>query len=232
MKNILVVAAHPDDEVLGAGGTIARHTDQGDQVTIMILGRGIAARYNDPSPDILEGSQQTRQLSQIIADAGRAARLLGVSDQRFFDLPDNRFDSTDLLEVVKKVEGIVDEVQPELVYTHFEGDLNIDHQITARAVMTACRPVFQSPVKKILAFEVPSSTGWGSLHAPFVPTVFMEVIKTLPLKLEAMRAYRSEVQAYPLPRSPEALAERARVWGSQVGMQAAEPFLVLRELIR
>ena len=223
--NVLVVAAHPDDEVLGAGGAIARHSRNGEHVTIAILGEGIASRY--ASRDEVD---QTL-LADLKADAQQAARLMGCTDLRLFDLPDNRFDSVDLLDVVKIVEDLVEQIQPEIVYTHHHGDLNIDHVLTARAVLTACRPLPDTSVRRILAFEVPSSTGWGFPEHSFAPTVFVDISDTLPVKLEAVKAYRSEVRQYPHPRAPEALAERAKTWGSQVGLAAAEPFVLLRELI-
>ncbi|MBI3463400.1 MAG: PIG-L family deacetylase [Planctomycetes bacterium] len=223
--NVLVVAAHPDDEVLGAGGTIARHTQNGDRVTIAILGEGITSRH--PARD--QADQQA--LDELRADARRAAKLMGCEQPRLFQLPDNRFDHVDQLDVVKIVEEVVGATRPEIVYTHYHGDLNADHLITARAVLTACRPLPGSSLRRILAFEVPSSTGWGFAEHVFSPTVFVDVSRTLEAKLEAMKAYRSEVRAYPHPRAPQALAERARTWGTQVGIFAAEPFVLLRERV-
>ena len=222
---VLVVAAHPDDEVLGAGGAIAYHVQHGDDVTIAILGEGISSR----SATREEADQAL--LADLQADADRAAELLGCQDLRLFDLPDNRFDRLDLLEVVKIVEEVVQGANPAIVYTHHHGDLNIDHTITARAVLTACRPLPGTVVQRILAFEVPSSTGWGFPNSPFVPNSFVDISGTLEAKIDAMKAYRSEVREYPHPRSPQALVERARVWGTQVGLCAAEPFMLLRELV-
>lgn len=223
--NVLVVAAHPDDEVLGAGGTIARHAQNGDHVTIGILGEGITSRYA-----ARDAADQTL-LNDLKANAEQAAKMMGCASLRLFDLPDNRFDSVDLLDIVKIVESLVEQTQPEIVYMHHPGDLNIDHVITARAVLTACRPLPGSSVRRILAFEVPSATGWGFPEPVFAPTVFVDISHTLSIKLDAMKAYRSEVCQYPHPRAPEALAERAKAWGTQVGMAAAEPFVLLRQLV-
>ena len=220
---VLIVAAHPDDEVLGAGGSIARHISQGDQVTVVILGGGLTSRYTDPAQVAPE------QLQQLQADAQQAARIMGVEDLRLFDLPDNRFDSVDLLDIVKLTEGVIEEVQPETIYTHFYADLNIDHQLTARAVLTACRPLAESPVRRLLAFEVPSSTGWGFPEQPFMPTVFVDISATLQQKLAAMAIYDSEIREFPHPRSEQSLRVRAESWGSQAGMPAAEPFMLIRE---
>jgi LmbE family N-acetylglucosaminyl deacetylase len=138
----------------------------------------------------------------------------------------------DLLDVTKIVESVVREAQPEIVYTHHHGDLNLDHVITARAVLTACRPLPGSKVRRILAFEVPSSTGWGFLDHAFAPNVFTDINDVLDAKIDAMSLYSSEVREYPHPRSERALVERARVWGTQVGLHTAEPFVLLRELVR
>lgn len=222
---VLVVAAHPDDEVLGAGGTIARHLQQGDQVTVAILGEGISSRFR--TPDAAEAAL----LEALKADVHKAAAALGGPDLRLFALPDNRFDSMNLLDVVRVVEDVMTEVRPEVVYTHYHGDLNIDHSITARAVLTACRPLPGSLLQRLLAFEVASATGWGFPEQTFAPTVFVNIAETLPLKLEALRCYGSEVRQPPHPRSLEAAAERARTWGAQAGLAAAEAFMLIRERI-
>lgn len=224
--NVLVVVAHPDDEVLGIGGTITRHTKQGDEVTVCILGEGITSRRNGQSS---EGDHST--LEELRRDARRAAAILGVRHLRLFELPDNRFDTVDTLKVAKMVEQIAHSCDPEVVYTHFAGDLNIDHGITARAVLTALRPLPGTTCRRIYAFEVPSSTGWGVPWDPFVPNVFVDIKDTLDLKLEAMAAYKTEVRSWPHPRSLEALSYRARAWGSMVGLDAAEPLMLVREVI-
>ena len=225
MKRILIVAAHPDDEVLGCGGTIARHTLHGDEVYCLILGEGIRARYR-------RQAEAKKELKQLKLDAQKAAGILGIKRISFRDFHDNRFDTIPLLDIVRAVEEGKEEVRPEVVYTHHEGDLNIDHQITLRAVLTACRPLAGETVKEIYSFEVPSSTGWSSPEAQsyFMPNVFVDIAETFDKKIEALKAYKSEIREYPHPRSPEALRAIAMRWGSTVGREAAEAFELIRAI--
>lgn len=222
--NVLVVAAHPDDEVLGAGGTIAVHAEAGDMVTIAILGEGATSRTDS-------SKSGPNAVAQLKADASKAADILGAVNVQFMDLPDNRFDNLELLNIVKRVEQVVSQYQPDIVYTHCEHDLNIDHVITHRAVLTACRPLPGSRVRRVLTFEVPSSTGWAGPHHNFIPNVFMDISRTLGKKTDAMQAYDTEIRAFPHPRSIQALIYRAGVWGSQVGLEAVEAFSLVREVI-
>ena len=223
--SVLVVAAHPDDEVLGAGGTIRKLRDRGREVHVVILGEGVTSRY-------AQRSQADRaELDELQARARAANATLGVDSLTLCGLPDNRFDSMDLLDVVKVVEEQIAKHRPSTVLTHHFGDLNIDHQITHRAVLTATRPIAGHPVRNLLAFEVPSSTEWafGTL-APFSPNVFLDIESSLEAKVAALACYDSEVRAFPHPRSPEALRVIARRWASVVGGAAVEPFMLLRGL--
>jgi LmbE family N-acetylglucosaminyl deacetylase len=225
-ERILVVAAHPDDEVLGCGGTIARLAAEGAYVAIAVLGEGITSRYED------RAAAEPELLVQLRHDAERAGELLGAADVSLHDLPDNRFDTVPLLDVVKLVEELVDRFEPETVYTHHGGDLNVDHGVVHRAVLTATRPVQGNRVRRILAYEVPSSTDWAfqQFEPQFRPTSFVDVTTTLERKAEAMRAYRSEARPYPHPRSEQALAALARRRGAAAGFEAAEAFELIREL--
>lgn len=225
--NVLVVAAHPDDEVLGCGGTMARLSNQGDGVVVAILGEGATSRYADRQ-DI-----DPAELEALRRCAAKAGQILGVRAVAVHDFPDNRFDTIPFLDVVKHVEGLVDLYTPELVLTHFGGDLNIDHRIAFQAVLTACRPGSTHPVREILTFEVPSSTEWsqGHLDGTFSPTVFYDIIETLDRKIEAMACYGGESRPFPHPRSPEGLIALARWRGVQAGRRAAEAFETVR-LIR
>ena len=225
-KTILVIAAHPDDEVLGCGGTMAKHVSAGDQVYCLILGEGMTSRYSQPE-------QAKRKLEQLKNQAEQAARILGIRKALFRDFPDNCFDTVPLLTVVKAIEEVKEEIRPEIVYTHHHGDLNIDHQITFRAVLTACRPAKDDTVKEIYSFEVPSSTEWNApqAHNYFMPNVFVDISATLDKKIEALEVYCSEIRGYPHPRSPEALRSIASRWGTVAGCLASEAFELIR-LIR
>jgi LmbE family N-acetylglucosaminyl deacetylase len=225
-ERVLVVAAHPDDEVLGCGATIARLAGEGAEVVIAILGEGITSRYAD------RADADSQLLAELRKHGSQAAGVLGAAEVSFHDLPDNRFDTVPMLDVVKLVEGLVERFDPATVYTHHAGDLNIDHGVVHRAVLTATRPMRGGRVRRILAFEVPSSTDWAfNGFAPaFRPSVFVDVTATIDRKLEAMRAYETETRPFPHPRSDEALVALARHRGSTVGFEAAEAFELVREL--
>jgi LmbE family N-acetylglucosaminyl deacetylase len=226
VSKILVVAAHPDDEVLGCGGTIARMAAEGRSVAIAILGEGITSRYDRREEADGELLRLHRERCQ------KAADMLGAKELFTYDLPDNRFDQVPLLEVAKIVEGLVDKVGPEEIYTHHGGDLNIDHVVVHRAVMTATRPVAGQIVREVYAFEVPSSTEWafGQFTPVFRPSVFVEVDTFLERKVAAMQCYESEAREFPHPRSPEALRAIAQRWGATAGLKGAEAFELIRSV--
>lgn len=225
--NALVIAAHPDDEVLGCGATMARLVGEGHQVHIAILAEGITSRTQKREQADLS------QLATLQKDAREAALVMGVKEISFHGLPDNRLDSVPLLDIVKIVEGLVKTIAPERIYTHHAGDLNIDHAVVSRAVMIATRPMQGASTKDVYQFEVPSSTEWAfqQYEPVFRPNVFVNVADTLIAKLKAMACYRSEVRQFPHPRSPEALDAIARRWGSVVGVDAAEAFQLVRAIV-
>lgn len=221
-KNILIVAAHPDDEVLGCGGVAARHAKQGDSVEVLIVSEGATSRG--------DGGGAVAAL----ADAARkAAIVLGTRPPRFGGLPDNRLDTIALLDVVKIVEATGEEIRPDVVYTHHAGDLNIDHQIVARAVATAFRPISNATVKAIYSFETLSSSEWAlpSAGTHFQPCRFEDISDVLDLKVAALECYASEMRDFPHPRSMDAVTALARTRGATAGLAAAEAFCVLREVI-
>jgi len=217
---ILVIAAHPDDEVLGCGGTIVRSTLEGRPIHIAILGEGFTSRQlnrEDADP------QGVDALVQTAADVGAFLDAAAVHQFRY---PDNRFDEVPLLDVVKTIEALIAEIRPSEVFTQHGGDLNIDHVVTFRATMTATRPVAGSPVNALFAYEVPSSSEWAfaKFEPRFEPNYFVDITSTLDRKVQAMEMYATESRVFPHPRSPETLAAIARKWGSTVGFEAAEAF--------
>jgi LmbE family N-acetylglucosaminyl deacetylase len=217
---VLVVAAHPDDELLGAGGTLARHARRGAAVHALVLSDGASSRYEADMAEVLAKSAQ------------RAGEVLGLASVQVGSLPDQRLDAVPLLEVTRLVEAVTDELRPDVVYTHFPGDVNADHGVVARAAWTACRPFVLPGLRRFAVFETPSSTEWAWPldGAEFVPNSFVDIADTLPDKLAAMACYETELRDYPHPRSLRALRERAAYWGCRAGRAEVEPFRVLREV--
>jgi LmbE family N-acetylglucosaminyl deacetylase len=225
-SSVLVVAAHPDDEILGCGGIMTRLAREGHQVRIAILAEGMSSRYahrEDADP---------RQLQHLHTRAQQAADKVGAKEVVLCKLPDNRLDTVPLLEVVKLVEELLAKFRPEVIYTHHPGDLNVDHGVVHRAVLTATRPVAEQCVKEIYAFEVPSSTEWAfqRLEPSFRPNVFVDITETLETKIEALACYDTETRKFPHPRSAEALRAIATRWGSVAGLQAVEAFELIRSV--
>jgi LmbE family N-acetylglucosaminyl deacetylase len=226
--NVLIVAAHPDDEVLGCGGTIAKHSLMGDQVHILILAEGVTSRDRTRTPD-----KRQSELSALAQSAHQASQILGATSMSLLDFPDNRLDSCDLLDLIKVVEQAIDQHHPEIIYTHHAGDLNIDHRRIHEAVVTAARPIPASHVKTLLFFEIASSTEWqipGSAPV-FIPNWFVNVSQTLHLKRKALEAYSTEMRPWPHARSISAIEHLARWRGANVGVEAAEAFVVGRHLV-
>jgi LmbE family N-acetylglucosaminyl deacetylase len=219
VTTVLAIAAHPDDEVLGCGATLARHAQFGDEVRILIMADGVSSRSAD------ESQKRRRRLS-----AEAAATELGARDLRVVDFPDNRFDQRPLLDLVRPIEEVIREVRPDIIYTHHGGDLNIDHELVHRAVVTACRPLADSTASLIAAFEVLSSTEWASpSHSRvFLPRLFVDVSCSMERKLAALRCYQEELRSFPHPRSCEAVKALAAYRGAAAGFEAAEAFDIVR----
>ena len=228
MNRILVIAAHPDDEVLGCGGTIARHADFGDQVHVLIVAEGSTSRQQKR-----DRSQVGDELSALAKATQTAGSILGAAGVELLDLPDNRLDSLDRLDLIKRIEEHVDRHQPQCVYVHHAGDVNVDHRRLHEAVVTACRPTPGHVVRRLLSFEVASSTEWqppGSAPA-FQPNWFVDISNQWERKREALAAYVSEMRDWPHARSLKAVEHLARWRGAQVGFEAAEAFCLLRQLV-
>lgn len=217
-KKILVVAAHTDDEALGCGGTIARHAAAGDVVYALFMTDGVASR------GVSDSEAKHRQTA-----AAAAAKILGLAEIFQREFPDNRMDSVALLDVVKAVEDVVLKVQPEILYTHHAGDLNVDHRVTHQAVMTACRPLPGTPVREIYAFEALSSTEWtGSGQQQFSPNVFIDISDFVGVKQRALEAYAEEMRAAPHSRSLAHVRSLGEHRGNTVGVASAEAFEAIR----
>ena len=218
---VLVIAAHPDDEALGCGGVLARHSGQGEEVHVLFLADGVTSR--DEAGEAEAGARA--------AAAFEAAKALGAKPPRFAGMPDNKLDTVPLLDVIKAVEEALAETAPDVVYTHHGGDLNVDHRIAHQAVLTACRPQPRSPVRAIYAFEVPSSTEWNDQPEVFIPNRFVDISATLDAKMKALACYAGEMRPFPHPRSVEAIEALARWRGASAGLEAAEAFHVIRRVV-
>lgn len=226
---ILIVAAHPDDEILGCGGTIAKLVKQGHEAFTLILGEGITSRAVSRNINSLK-----KDLHKLKEEARIANNIIGVKKVFFAEFPDNRFDSVDFLDIVKEIEKIKENLKPDIIFTHHIGDLNIDHQLTHRAVITATRPMKEESVKDIYAFEVPSSTEWNSFSKEtiFIPNVFFEITDTIDLKIKSLTEYLSELREYPHPRSLQHINEAAKINGTKVGLEYSENFMLIRSIRR
>jgi N-acetylglucosamine malate deacetylase 1 len=227
IDTVAVIAAHPDDEVLGCGGAIARFVDTGRQVHVLLLSEGVTSRSAIPDA-VTEADLQRRNCA-----AARANEILRSTSLEQHQFPDNRMDAVARLDIVKIVEEFVLRVRPGLVLTHHAGDVNIDHRVVHDAVVAACRPQPGFAVRELMFFEIASSTEWRPAHSgmPFWPNVFVDITGTVERKLEALRAYSEELREFPHPRSLEAIEALARWRGATAGVRAAEAFLLGRSLI-
>ena len=220
-KVVLVIAAHPDDEVLGCGGAIAIHVASGDKVYCIFTSDGVTSRK-----DSTLGELDKRNDS-----ATRAHLELGISKTFYLGFPDNGLDTVKLLDIVQKIESIADSIQPQIIYTHHYGDLNIDHQITHRATLTAFRPIPKSPVREIYTFEVLSSTDFqlaGDVR--FTPNYFLDVSDVWSKKIKALKLYDQEMRPPPHSRSYVHIEALAKHRGLSVGLIYAEAFMLVRHI--
>lgn len=219
MKTVLVVAAHPDDEALGCGGAIARHALDQDEVYVVFLSDGVTSRVGCDS----------NHHDARIHSRNEALKILGAHHYSSFGFDDNQLDSVPLLDVVAKLEVVLRELRPTIVYTHHHGDLNIDHKVACSAVMTACRPLPTSTIEEIYGFEVLSSTEWGvPQQSYFKPNMYIDISDYMDAKLNALRAYKDEMRMIPHSRSIEHARILAEHRGYSVGVTAAEAFEVYR----
>jgi len=221
MKNILVIAAHPDDEVIGCGGTLAKHASNGDKVSVIFLSDGEQSRETS-----------TRNIAFRKKMAKESAICLGCQEPIFLGFPDNQLDTVPFLEIVKAIERVSIELQPDIIYTHHGGDLNIDHRLACLATMTAFRPQPNCSVQAIYAFETVSSTEWShsSITEAFLPNRFHIIDEWLDIKRAALLCYKNELRPSPHSRSLENILNKASITGNSVGSNTAEAFVVLREI--
>ena len=225
----MVVVAHPDDELLGPGGTMNKLIHEYNcNIRVVILGEGLTSRSDQRDPE--KWSEELEVHKKNILEAQKA---IGYQSVGIYDFPDNRFDTVALLDIIKAVEKEKKAFQPEVIFTHHGGDVNIDHQRTFEAVITATRPMEHETVKTIITFETPSGTEWRANADPkhFLPNLFVAISEdNLKAKIKGMESYEFEKRSYPHPRSPEALTILAQRWGVAVGNIYAEAFCLIRNI--
>ena len=217
MTNVLVICAHPDDESLGLGGTIVNRVQKGNDVRVLIFCDGESARENSA------GKILTREKQAL-----RASKILGVKAIKFLKYPDEKLDTVSILELVQQIEKFTKVWKPDVVFTHFWGDVNQDHRQLFKATLVYSRPTTTSKIKQVICYETPSSTDWGM--ESFSPNLFVNIDYALKKKLKAIIQYKQEIQKYPHSRSVEAITNRSKFWGTKVGMKNAEAFISIREL--
>lgn len=217
-RRILVIAPHPDDEVLGCGGTVRKHVSRGDEVFLCI---GTKAYTPDWSEDFIK---------ERVHEIERANKILGIKKTFFLDFPSVKIDTIPQKEVNDALSKVVKEVKPEILYIPHGGDLNQDHRLLFAAALVAARPFPNAPVKQIFSYEALSETEWGNELTPFVPNAFVDITNEIEVKKEAMNAYKSELKEFPHPRSLKAIEVLAQKRGSEAGMEYAEAFMIVRHL--
>lgn len=213
MNKVLVVAAHPDDDILGMGGTLARYARQGHLIKVIFMTDGVSSRENKPE-----------SAAKRFESATKALKLLGVEDVSVANFPDNQLDKIGVLEISRHISKVIESFRPQIVYTHFHKDLNIDHRLTAEATTVCSRPKPTSSIRQLYHFEVASSTNWYFGESNFSPNIFVNIEETLDLKIQSLKFYDSEMQDYPHIRSYKAVENQANYRGNFVGIAAAEAF--------
>ncbi len=228
--NILVIAAHPDDEVLGLGGTILKKAMNGHKIFVVFLATGITARYPNPEK---QKDKIKYEITNLKKESEKSAAILKIEKIYFLDFPDNRLDTIPKMDITFKLKEIINVVKPEIVYTHHSGDYNWDHQITFDVTLMACRSnVGDHFPNQIYSYEVLSSTerSFQNNVNVFAPNVFENIKDTIEQKKKALLCYKTEAHEYPHPRSPEAIEYLARKRGNEVGLEFAEAFQLIREI--
>jgi len=220
MEKVLVIGAHPDDETLGVGGTIALHSRNGDKIYVLIFADGESAR-----------SGGFNNIEKRQKQAKKACALLGVTVLKFLNYPDQKLDTISLVDLAKQIEDIIRKWHPTIIYTHYGEDLNQDHKRIFDATLIAARPIPNSSVTQLICYETLSSTDWNPMNK-FHPNLFIDIDDVLEKKIKAFSQYKNEIMTYPHPRSKQGIMIRAQFWGSTVGVKHAEAFLRIREVIK
>lgn len=215
----LVIAAHPDDEILGCGGIIKKLSNK-EEFYVLILTGGADTRYAKSMENVLKDS------------AIKANKIIGTKELFFENLPNQKMDNIPILEVTQIIEKYITKLKPDRVFTHHIGDLNKDHQVIAEATFTATRPIVGQVVKEVYSYNVPSSTEWNFIEGEktFIPNIFIDIKDELDFKLKSMECYESECRDYPHPRNPKSLRVHANYWGVVSGFEYVEPFKLIRKL--
>ena len=226
MKKILVFAAHPDDEALGCMGTLLHFKSKGYKIKICFMSDGESSRK-------LSDSKKQKLVKSRMEQAKLVSKKSKFIKPNFFNLPDNKLDTISLLSIVKKVEKEIKKFKPSIIFTHFENDLNIDHQITCKSVLTATRPKTNLFVKKLYCFETLSNTDFSfkNKNKVFNPNFFVDINKFLKKKIELLKIYKREIKQWPHQRSTKGVKILSNYRGSQIGVKNAEAFMCLRELL-
>lgn len=228
MKRVLAVVAHPDDEIIGVGGTLYKHVTQGDEVHVLILGDGRSSRKTKYTALTKDQTDESNN------ETGAAMNILKIKYFYKEFLADNRFDHMVLLDLAKIVSEYIKKIQPNIVYTHHYGDLNIDHQMTAEATIIGCRPIENDFVETLLMFETLSSTEMAGSRVGnlFLPNYYIDISEELATKIKSMGCYKSELRKFPHPRSLEAIEANAKVWGAKNNLEAAEAFYLFKSIVK
>jgi len=215
---VLVIAPHPDDEVLGCGGTIAKHAKQGDEVYLCIVTKAYTPEWSE---EFIKNRPK---------EIEKANKILGIKKTYFLDYPTVKLDTIPQKELNEAISKVVNEVKADILYLPHKGDVNKDHRLVFESALVATRPI-NHKIKKILSYECLSETEWGQPIEPFTPNVYVDISDTIKTKIEAMTAYESEIKPYPHPRSLEMINILAKMRGGGVRLDAAEAFVLIREVI-
>jgi len=222
---VLVIAAHPDDEILGCGATLNKLKKEKRKIYALMLGEGMTSR----------GGEYKSKIKELRDSANRSSKIIGIDEIFFEELPDNKFDTIPLLDIIKTVEKYIYKIKPDIIFTHHRGDLNIDHRLTFQAVLTACRPRTDFKHPTIYSFEIPSSTECNetTYENIFRPNYFVIFSKTeMEKKKQALSEYKSEMLMYPNSRSIEGIEIMAKDWGRKIGAEYTEAFELVRQIVK